>query len=94
MTEDITWLFPTDTHLGSIDEELHVQAIVCDCHMCPLVGHVTNIRVDGSRFVSTVSFKGEKESRVTVSMFTNRLDTKQPTSVTGGVEAFVVQTWG
>lgn len=59
--------------------------------MYPLVGHITDIRVDEGRFVSAVGFEGEEESRVTVSIFANRLDTKQPTSVTGGIEAFVVQ---
>lgn len=27
-------------------------------------------------------------------MFTDCLDAKQPTSVTGGIEAFVIQSWG
>lgn len=94
MAEDVTRLLPTDAHLGAIDEELHVHAIVRDRHVRPLVGHVASIGVDGGHFVGTVSFKGEEEARVTVPVFTNRLDAKQPASVTGGVETFVVQTWG
>lgn len=90
MTEDITRLLSTDANLGSIDKELHVDTIICDCHMCPLVGYVASIRVDGSHFVGTVSFKGEEEAGVTVSMFTNCLDAKQPTTVTGGIKTFVV----
>lgn len=58
--------------------------------MCPLVGYVASVGVDGGRFVGTVSFKREEETGVTIPMFTNRLDAKQPPSVTGGVETFVV----
>lgn len=90
MTEDITRLLSTDAHLGAVDIELHVHTIICDCHVCPLVRYVASIGVDGSHFVGTVSFKGEKEARVTVPMFTNCLDAKQPATVTGGIEAFVV----
>lgn len=90
MTEDITRLLPTDAHLGAIDEELHVYAIICDRHMCPLVGYVASIGVDGGHFVGPVSFKGEEEAGVTVPVFTNCLDAKQPATVTGGIETFVV----
>lgn len=93
MAEDITRLLPTDANLGAIGKELHVHAVICDCHMCPLVGYVASVGVDGGRFVGTVSFKGEEETGVTIPMFTNRLDAKQPPSVTGGVETFVVQSW-
>ncbi|PWA26709.1 hypothetical protein CCH79_00000959 [Gambusia affinis] len=55
--------------------------------------YITNISVDGGHFVSTVSFERKEELRIAVSMFTNSLDPKQPTSVTGGVETFVVQAW-
>jgi len=56
-----------------------------------MVGYVTSIGVDGSHFVGTIRFKREEESWVTVPMFTNCLDAKQPASVAGGIEAFVVQ---
>lgn len=90
MAKDIARLLPTDTHLGAIEEELHVHAIICDRNMCPLVGYIGSVGVDGGHFVGTVSFKGEEEARVTIPVFTNRLDAKQPSSVTGGVETFVV----
>lgn len=93
MTEDITRLLPADAHLGAVDEELHVHAIVCDSHVCPLVGHVASVGVDRGHFVGTISFKGEEETGVTVPMFTNCLDSKQPTTVAGGVETFVVEAW-
>lgn len=93
MTEDITRLLPTDTHSGTVDKQLHVHAIIRDSHMCPLVGYVANIGVDRRCFVSTIRFQGEEEAWVTVPMFTNCLDAKQPTSVTGGVETLVVKTW-
>lgn len=90
MAEDIARLLPTDAHLGAIHKELHVHTIVCDGHMNPLVGYIASVGVDGGHFVGTVSFKGEEEAGITISMFTNRLDAKQPASVTGGVETFVV----
>lgn len=90
MAEDVTRLFPTDTNLGAVDKELHVHTVVRDCHVRPLVWYVASIGVDGGRFVGTVSFKGEKETRVTIPMFTDRLDAEKPPSVTGGIEAFVV----
>ena len=90
MAEDVTRLLPTDAHLGAIDKELHVHAIIRDSHMCPLIGYVAGVGVDGGHFVSTVSFKGEEEAGVTIPVFTDRLDAKQPASVTGGVETFVV----
>lgn len=90
MAEDIAWLLPTDAHLGAIHKELHVHAIVCDSHVYPLVGYIASVGVDGGHFVGTVSFKGEEEAGITIPMFTNRLDAKQPASVTGGVETFVV----
>lgn len=90
MAKDVTRLLSTDAHLSTIDKELHVHAIMCDCHMCPLVGYVASVGVDGGRFMSTVSFEGEEETGVTISMFANRLDTKQPASIAGGVETFVV----
>ncbi len=92
MTEDITRLLPTDTHLGAIDKELHVHTVICNGHMRPLVGYVASVRVDGGHFVGAVSFEGEEEARVTIPVFTNRLDAKQPAAVTRGVETFVVQT--
>lgn len=58
--------------------------------MGPLVRYVVSVGVDGGHFVGTVSFKGEEEARVSIPVFTNCLDTKQPASVTGGVETFVV----
>lgn len=58
--------------------------------MCPLVGYVASIGVDGGHFVGTISFEGEEEAGVTVPMFTNCLDAKQPATVTGGIETFVV----
>lgn len=94
MAEDVAWLLPTDAHLGAIDKELHVHAVICNCHMRPLVGHITSVRVDGGHFVGAISFKGEEEAGVTIPVFTNRLDAKQPATVTGGVKTFVVQTWG
>lgn len=90
MAEDIARLLPTDSHLGTVDKELHVHAIVSDGHMCPLVGYIARVGVDGGHFVGTVSFEGEEEARVTIPMFTDRLDAKQPASVTGGVETFVI----
>lgn len=93
MTEDVSWLLPTESNLGSVDEELHVDTIVRDRQMRPLVGRVTDIGVDGGCFVGTVSFERKEEARVTVSLFTNSLDAKQPASVTGSIEAFVVQAW-
>lgn len=93
MTEDITWLLSANTNLGPIDEQPHVHTIICDRHICPLFRYITNISVDGGHFVSTVSFEWKEEPRIAVSMFTNSLDPKQPTSVTGGVETFVVQAW-
>lgn len=62
--------------------------------MCPLVGYVASIGVDGGHFVGTISFKGEKEARVTIPVFTNCPDAKQPASITGGVETFVIKAWG
>lgn len=93
MTEDITWLLPTDTNLGTIDKELHVYAIICDRDMCPLIGYVASIGVDGGHFVGTISFKREEEARVTIPVFANWLDAKQPASITGGVETLVVKAW-
>lgn len=93
MTEDIARLLSTDAHLCTVDIELHVHTIVCNCHVCPLVGYVASIGVDGRHFVRAVSFKGKKEAGVTVSLFTNCLDAKQPATVTGGIEAFVVKAW-
>lgn len=93
MTEDITWLLPTHAHLGPVNVELHVHTIVRDRYMCPLVGYVTSIGVYRSHFVGAVSFKGEKEAGFSVSIFAHCLDAKQPASVTGGIEAFVVQAW-
>lgn len=90
MAEDIARLLPADTYLGSIDKKLHVHTIISDCHVCPLVGHVASIGVDGGCFVCTVSFKGEEETRVTISVFTDGLNAQQPASVTGGIETFVV----
>lgn len=91
--EDLARLFPTDGHLGAIDKELHVNAVVRDCHMHPLVGYVASIGVDGGHFVSTVSFEREENTGVTVTVFTYCPDAKQPTTVTGGIEALVIQTW-
>lgn len=93
MAEDITWLLPADGHLGTVDEELHVQTIICDCHMCPLVWDIASIWVDGGHFVGAISFKGEEEAGFTVPMFTNGLDAKEPATITGGIETFVVQAW-
>lgn len=90
MAEDIAWLLSTDAYLGAIDIEPHVYAIICDSDVHPLVGYVASIGVDGGCFVGTVSFKGEEEPGVTFPVFTDRLDAKQPASVTGGVETFVV----
>lgn len=90
MTEDVPRLLPTNSNLGPIDEELHVHDIICNCHMYPLVGYVASVGVDGGHFVGAVSFKREEEARVTVFMFTNRLYAKQPATITGGIEAFVV----
>lgn len=90
VTKDITRLLSTDAHLGTIDIELHVHTIICDCYMNPLVGYVASVGVDGSHFVGTVSFKGKEEAWVTVPMFTNCLDAKQPATITGGIKAFVV----
>lgn len=90
MAEDVARLLPTYAHLGPVKEELHVHAVIRYCHVHPLVGYVTSVGVDGGRFVGTVSFKGEEEAGVTVGVFADRLDAKQPASVTGGIEAFVV----
>lgn len=90
MTEDITRLLSTDTYLGTIDKKLHVHTIICDCHMSPLVGHIASVGVNEGRFVCTISFKGEEETGVTVPIFTDGLDAKQPASVAGGVETFVI----
>lgn len=90
MAEDIARLLATDTHLGPIDKELHVHTVICDCHMCPLVGSITSVGVDGGHFVGTVRFERKEEAGITIPVFTNRLDAKQPASVTRGVETFVV----
>lgn len=90
MAEDITRLLPADTYLGSIDKKLHVHTIISDCHVCPLVGNVARIGVNGGRFVCAVSFKGEEETGLTIPMFTDGLNAQQPTSVAGGIKTFVV----
>lgn len=43
--------------------------------------------------MGTISFEGEEEAGVAIPMFTNRLDAKQPASVIGGVETFVIKSW-
>lgn len=90
MAEDIARLLPTDTYLGPIDEKLHVHTVISDCQVCPLVGHVTGVGVDGGRFVCAVSFQGEEETRVPIPVLTDGLDAQQPTPVAGGIETFVV----
>lgn len=71
MAKDVAGLLPTDTNLGAIYKKLHVHAIICDGHMCPLVGYIACVGVDGGRFVSTVGFEGEEETGVTIPMLTN-----------------------
>lgn len=93
MAEDIAGLLSTNGDLGSIDEELHVHAIIGDCNMCPLVWYITSVGAHWGHFVGTVSFKGEEEAGIAVAVFTIRLDAKQPASVTGGIKAFVVKAW-
>lgn len=62
--------------------------------MCPAAGQVAGIRMNGGNFVSSIRLKGEEETRVTVSLLTHSFNSQQPSTITGGIEAFVEETCG
>lgn len=48
--------------------------------------------MNGRNFVCSIRFKGEEETWVTVSLLTHRFNSQQPSTITGGIEAFVEET--
>lgn len=62
--------------------------------MCPAAGQVAGIRLNGGNFVCSIRLKGEEETRVTVSLLTHSFNSQQPSTITGGIEAFVEETYG
>lgn len=92
-TEDAAHLLSACGYLGTIDVEFHQVPIIRGSQVHPLVGEVAAMCCNGGHFASTVCLQREEIAGVSIPLVTDGVNPQDPSSVTGGVRTFVIQSY-